>query len=294
MLNQLIKSKICRIIAISIGFSFVHFSTAYAEEVPNNPIDQDAALCMERDYSTLGIIQCSREAEEKWDKELNRLYKLLYAKLNEQGKKSLKASQKQWLEHRDAEFQAFVDIYGAMDGSMWKIIAADARAELVKKRVLDFQTYLDMFEVNAPMSSLSFKNSLCNADEKIIFNCQIKKKTLSVCASQDLTQQSGYLQYRFGSVDNVEMQLPKNTSNSQSVFKFSHYTRPLITYLSLSVKSGQYNYKIYSDYNSEKGKGRAAHGIVVTLPSGKESNLACTASVIDNLTELEGIVANER
>ena len=62
--------------------------------------------------------------------------------------------------------------------------------------------------------------SLCNAQEQVIFSCSLGKKMVSVCASNDFSASSGYLQYRFGQKDALELAFPNLTESapaSQSV-----------------------------------------------------------------------------
>ena len=53
--------------------------------------------------------------------------------------------------------------------------------------------------------------TLCAADERIIFSCTLRQpvKIVSVCAAKDLTNEKGYLQYRFGLPGKVELEFPK-------------------------------------------------------------------------------------
>ncbi|WMJ08867.1 hypothetical protein [Nitrosomonas sp. sh817] len=50
--------------------------------------------------------------------------------------------------------------------------------------------------------------SHCQPHEQIIFSCSLGKKTVSVCASKDLSADNGYLQYRFGQPGRIELNLP--------------------------------------------------------------------------------------
>ena len=46
---------------------------------------------------------------------------------------------------------------------------------------------------------------LCQEYESTVFSCPAGKKTISVCASKTVTPESGYVQYRFGSKENIEL-----------------------------------------------------------------------------------------
>lgn len=52
---------------------------------------------------------------------------------------------------------------------------------------------------------------LCDTQEQVIFSCSLGKKTVSVCASHDFSASSGYLQYRFGQKDALELAFPDLT-----------------------------------------------------------------------------------
>jgi hypothetical protein len=56
--------------------------------------------------------------------------------------------------------------------------------------------------------------SLCNTQEQIIFSCSLGKKMVSVCASNDFSASSGYLQYRFGQKDALELAFPDLTESA--------------------------------------------------------------------------------
>ncbi len=50
--------------------------------------------------------------------------------------------------------------------------------------------------------------SHCQKQEQVIFSCSLGKKIVSVCASNDFSADSGYLQYRFGPFGIPELMLP--------------------------------------------------------------------------------------
>jgi hypothetical protein len=51
----------------------------------------------------------------------------------------------------------------------------------------------------------------CLAGEQTVFSCQTDNgKFLAVCASKDLDDQHGYMQYRYGTQRNIELSVPTN------------------------------------------------------------------------------------
>ena len=81
-----------------------------------------------------------------------------------------------------------------------------------------------MFSVGSILTPANADSgALCTSTEKPIFSCSIGKKTLSVCASSDLSPISGYLKYRYGaSLQKVELSYPATTGHPKSFFYFAH------------------------------------------------------------------------
>ena len=131
-----------------VGFGLISPLT-YADE--KHSIDLKTEACLEKNDSTAGMKQCTHQAEQWWDAELNRVYKALLSKLNHQAKKQLKTAQQQWLKYRNAEFEAIGAIYDAVykaagGGTMWSLMLIDSRVEIVKQRVLILTSYLTDFD----------------------------------------------------------------------------------------------------------------------------------------------------
>jgi hypothetical protein len=78
----------------------------------------------------------------------------------------------------------------------------------VIKSALFALIYLMAFHANAA-------DSHCNEQEQIVFSCSLGKKIVSVCASAELTPSSGYLQYRFGAKNALELILPASRNSAQ-------------------------------------------------------------------------------
>lgn len=95
--------------------------------------------------------------------------------------------------------------------------------------------------------------SHCSNDEKIVFNCKIRNssKILSLCASRDLSDTSGHLQYRFGSSDKVELEFPKERKRSQKKFLYQHYYRYQVDRTEISFVNHGHKYKIFSYYEGD-------------------------------------------
>jgi len=138
--------------SLIIGLSLTCPLITIAAEA-EHAIDRKMNTCLKKDYSTVGMKNCTQQAIDDWDAELNRVYKALRSKLNAKAKQSLKNSQSLWINYRDAEWIAIEAIYGNIyenqaGGTMWGVLAISAKLEIVKDRVLELTSYLAAFEAN--------------------------------------------------------------------------------------------------------------------------------------------------
>jgi uncharacterized protein YecT (DUF1311 family) len=131
-------------------FMFLIFSgIMFAQEKKDqHPIDKwlDDCLAIGKNQSTAGTIDCIDKAYEKWDKELNKVYRELMAKLKPDDQKVLKEAQKEWIKHRDMEFKLLDKIYGYKEGTMYLPMHADSRMEIVRGRANKLQDYIDLLD----------------------------------------------------------------------------------------------------------------------------------------------------
>jgi hypothetical protein len=135
--------------------------------------------------------------------------------------------------------------------------------------------------------------SLCQPGEQTIWSCATTRgKTASVCASKDLAEEKGYVQYRFGSPGKIELEFPKERKDSPKKFKYSRYTRPLVTMLTLSFENEGVVYEIHDDDNSEEKPPVRAASIDIA-EGAKESSVVCKLPVSGSLMKLETIVPRD-
>ncbi len=122
-----------------------NFTFGQESETEKHPIDIKVEDCLAigSNQTTVGTINCIQTAMEEWDAELNKYYKLLMNTLNTDEQEKLRAAQRQWITFRDKEFEFIETMYENMDGTMWKIVAADSRNSFVKQRALELISYYD-------------------------------------------------------------------------------------------------------------------------------------------------------
>lgn len=94
--------------------------------------------------------------------------------------------------------------------------------------------------------------SLCDLNKEIIsFSCRLANyKLVSVCASRDLGPDAGYIVYRYGLPDKVEMIYPTTTQEPRHIFWYSNdsikHVHQLGSQLSLSFVNKSYRYTVFS------------------------------------------------
>ena len=131
--------------------------------------------------------------------------------------------------------------------------------------------------------------SLCQASEQTIWSCAtVKNKIASVCASKDLAEEKGYVQYRFGAPGKIELEFPKERKDSQKAFKYTRYTRPLVTMLTLKFENSGIVYEIHDDDNNEEKPPVRAASIDVANVS-----VVCKLPTVGSLMKLEDIVPRD-
>jgi hypothetical protein len=73
----------------------------------------------------------------------------------------------------------------------------------------------------APLAAPPPKASLCTPEETVIFQCDLKAKRLSLCASKDFSANGGTLQYRYGVPAKIELLYPESPQPARDRFFFS-------------------------------------------------------------------------
>lgn len=80
-----------------------------------------------------------------------------------------------------------------------KLSAATATIKIMRTKILFFLTSAISMEVASASPP-----TLCHRDEEVFFSCSVNKKIVSVCATPE-NAQSGYMEYRFGTTQKIEM-----------------------------------------------------------------------------------------
>jgi uncharacterized protein YecT (DUF1311 family) len=133
---------------ISTLFFFSFSIIAYSQGQPSvvkHPIDVQLSACLDstENQTTADMVLCTIRAEETWDIELNKYYNLLMSVLSKDEKEKLKLTQKAWLDYRDKEFSFSGTVHSNLEGTMYRIFAANRMMEIVKQRAEELRIYYD-------------------------------------------------------------------------------------------------------------------------------------------------------
>lgn len=126
-------------------FSIVLF--AQSNNSKKDLIETQLDKCLEKNYSTAGQRECTFKAYESYDKELNKYYQLTLKRLPKAQKIQFTAAQKAWLKFRDSEF-SLIDgyYYNVKQGTLYSVIAAGEKLNIVKARAKQLQVYYEMLD----------------------------------------------------------------------------------------------------------------------------------------------------
>jgi hypothetical protein len=137
----------------------------------------------------------------------------------------------------------------------------------------------------------------CDNGAVSLFGCDASRsrKFIELCAPSPLDAESGYLVYRFGSLDEdgretaLELEYPAERSGSLKRFYAATYTRAGVYTQSVRFVSGNFGYTVFT---RSRGVETIAAGVEVRdRRNGKTSVVSCSERPRFYIFELKGLVA---
>ncbi|MFL9963504.1 hypothetical protein PQR02_21015 [Paraburkholderia sediminicola] len=145
------------------------------------------------------------------------------------------------------------------------------------------------------ITPVAHASTLCHADEVAVFSCQLKenKKFVSVCTSRNISDKTGFMQYRYGTEKNVELSYPDDKLDSQSKFGYDSYDRPDLSTFILGFDNSNYRYEISETTEGGADDGVTARALLVTSEVTKHTitlNCLNNQNLISHISTLEAVV----
>jgi hypothetical protein len=129
----------------------------------------------------------------------------------------------------------------------------------------------------APALGAGNATTLCKPDEEVVFSCGNGVRLVSVCASKDVSKSQGTMQYRFGSVDKLELVYPATPAKPADDFKggWLMYSGGGGAFLRFS--NGPYEYTVFSATGKwgPNGASRDEEGVAIRKDAKEFSNFVC-------------------
>jgi uncharacterized protein YecT (DUF1311 family) len=107
------------------------------------PLDEflDQCLAQPDHGSTASQVDCTNQASQRWDDEMNKDYHRLADRLPPKAQTLLQDAQRRWLQYRDAD-QLLIDaVYEVTKGTMYAPMQAYSHLRLVRERSLVLKSY---------------------------------------------------------------------------------------------------------------------------------------------------------
>lgn len=152
-------------------------------------------------------------------------------------------------------------------------------------------------EVMALEDTVARAASLCKADESILFSCRAGTRTISVCATSDLSPTKGRLEYRAAREGRTEITLPADNRHPAQSVRAGNFMMGMGEGSYLRFSNAGTDYLPYS----ASGRFGDAQGITVEANGAPIAQLECDASSLNisrldaqELQEKRGIPADTR
>jgi hypothetical protein len=102
-----------------------------------------------------------------------------------------------------------------------------------------------MLFCNCALAAPPPKKSLCTPEETVIFQCELKGKQLSLCASRDFSADGGTVQYRYGTTKKMELLYPESPQPARDRFFFSSTGYSGGGEAHIRFRNGEYDYILF-------------------------------------------------
>jgi len=134
------------------------------------------------------------------------------------------------------------------------------------------------------LAGTSEQRYLCKAQETLLFGCDSGPKMISICASQGFSATTGYVQYRFGTPDKIELTYPETPSPPKGHFwlsstSYSGGGEAHLRFTNHGVTYAVFDRMVRTNFTpGEPNDPEMSEGIVVRPQGKKATRRLCTSS----------------
>lgn len=151
---------------------------------------------------------------------------------------------------------------------------------LVKIFIITLLLFVKYSVAYSEMQPARGEQTLCDDDEEIYFSCPLENgKSVSVCAKNNTAPSRGYVQYRYGTKDNIFAFPSKNIPPNTAV-KITDVSEGSIRGLHLKFSKGPYVYVVSSVSPGEVYVSR--NGVIIFDKQCKASKYKSFSNAIFN------------
>lgn len=133
-------------------------------------------------------------------------------------------------------------------------------------------------EANAAAERVARAASLCKASETIVMSCRAGARTISVCASPDLSPTKGYLEYRAARNGQLEITLPSERQHPAQTVRAGSFQFGMGEGNYLRFSNGGTDYLPYAAVGKY---GDTVRGVTVESNGNAIAHVECGASALD-------------
>lgn len=120
------------------------------------PVEEDRITkacteCVDRDYSTAGMLRCAYvellQREHEQEEVYGQLLDQLHQRFGDDVREAFISSQKRWEKFRDAQFKLIDKMYAKIDGTMYLPMRVSKKSSVVKQRTVEMRQTLGFLKL---------------------------------------------------------------------------------------------------------------------------------------------------
>ncbi|MDR5774834.1 MULTISPECIES: hypothetical protein [unclassified Caballeronia] len=113
--------------------------------------------------------------------------------------------------------------------------------------MLSFQKIMIALAISSSTLNVAHAElTLCKDFEEVYFSCHASGKIISLCASGNISPNNGYVQYRIGTKEKIELQYPERSLPPHNRFSISDVSAANASSTHIKFRRGAYNYVVYA------------------------------------------------